>query len=68
MSETVWRCDACGNWREDRWISVAHLRFAYPPLAEPVQLNAKYCNDLPECLRAVADVLERWRSTFKVAR
>jgi hypothetical protein len=57
----TWKCHACGVERENQFISVAHRKVEMPrPPGSVVQLNARYCNDRPECLRRVPDVLDEW--------
>jgi len=61
MSPVVWPCHACGQYRDDPWISVAHRKVLHPSLLfDPLQLNARYCNDRPLCLIRVASLLDVW--------
>jgi hypothetical protein len=60
VSPVTWPCNGCGEWRDDEWISVAHRKVTVPALRQVVQLNARYCNDRPTCLVAVAEVLDKW--------
>lgn len=44
----VWRCDACGDERDDKDISVLK-RSALLPRNVPRDVRLKYCNDRPAC-------------------
>lgn len=56
----TWTCHACGERRPDLFISVAHRKvdLTKGALRQVVQINARYCNDRPECLRKVPDELD----------
>jgi predicted RNA-binding Zn-ribbon protein involved in translation (DUF1610 family) len=60
-SDHTWECHACGERRPDAFISVAHrkVRFLAPRGEGVSQINARYCNDRPDCLRKVPDWLDR---------
>lgn len=68
MSPLVWQCHGCDSFRDDEWISVAHLKVPLFGAMPPVQLNARYCNDRLECLILVAAVLDKWAAPLRVAR
>jgi hypothetical protein len=57
----TWTCQACGDRRPDALISVAHrkVNMELTGLRQVVQINARYCNDRPECLRRIPDDLDQ---------
>lgn len=56
----AWPCHGCGQWRDDKWISVAHRTVPYGLSDLPMLLRLRYCNDRVACLHKVADKLEEW--------
>lgn len=53
-------CHACGDRRPDRYISVAHRKVTgLAPAGAVCQINGRYCNDRPDCLRRIPDWLDR---------
>ncbi len=50
----TWRCDACGDERPDEKISVLSVPLIIDG-RELGQMNYKYCNDRPECLKQVEE-------------
>jgi hypothetical protein len=67
MSPVTWECHGCRGWREDEWISVAHRKFLVNPESVPMQINLRYCNDRPECIRKVAAALDAFEARLRAA-
>jgi predicted RNA-binding Zn-ribbon protein involved in translation (DUF1610 family) len=59
-ADYTWPCNACGETRPDIFISVAHrkVRWLAPRGTGVVQINARYCNDRPDCLRRIPEWLD----------
>jgi predicted RNA-binding Zn-ribbon protein involved in translation (DUF1610 family) len=52
--DITWPCDSCGDRRPDAFISVAHRKVTgLAPRGSVVQINGRYCNDRPDCLRGI---------------
>jgi predicted RNA-binding Zn-ribbon protein involved in translation (DUF1610 family) len=52
-ADYTWTCNACGDRRDDNFISVAHRKMIGPGGRGSWQINARYCNDRPDCLRQI---------------
>lgn len=55
-------CHACGDRREACYLSVAK-RVVDIPSARNIELRAYYCNDRPDCLQKIPNILNEWTVT-----
>lgn len=60
LDKLTWTCNVCGEERDDQWISVAHRKRHAGLLDGYSQVNVRYCNDNPKCLRGAPDILDKW--------